>query len=146
MIDRYDDIARESGARIVSFCGHDCVPWDLIVMEIATALKKKGEKLSEVKIFDEILAAPSGGTLETVFHILENRSQLLLPSLFSVSSLSLILWMSCSVQAKTTLGFDPLLKVLRPNAKSDNKTVRFPLSCLISSLTDCQEYFLLILL
>jgi short subunit dehydrogenase-like uncharacterized protein len=88
MIDRYDDIARESGARIVSFCGHDCVPWDLIVMEIATALKKKGEKLSEVKIFDEILAAPSGGTLETVFHILENRSRLLLPSLFSLSSLS----------------------------------------------------------
>ena len=29
MIDKYDDLARKTGARIVSFCGHDCVPWDL---------------------------------------------------------------------------------------------------------------------
>ena len=29
MIDRYDDKARATGARIVHFCGHDCVPWDL---------------------------------------------------------------------------------------------------------------------
>lgn len=73
MIDQYDDIARESGARVVSFCGHDCIPWDLIVLECATALKKKGEQLAEVKIYDEIVAGPSGGTLETVFHSLENR-------------------------------------------------------------------------
>jgi short subunit dehydrogenase-like uncharacterized protein len=73
MIDRYDDVARESGARVVSFCGHDCVPWDLIVMECALALKKKGERLAEVEIYDEIVAGPSGGTLETLFHSLENR-------------------------------------------------------------------------
>lgn len=30
MIDRYDDLARRSGAKIVHFCGHDCVPWDLM--------------------------------------------------------------------------------------------------------------------
>lgn len=29
MIDKHDDKARETGARIVHFCGHDCVPWDL---------------------------------------------------------------------------------------------------------------------
>lgn len=29
MIDLYDGAARESGARIIHFCGHDCVPWDL---------------------------------------------------------------------------------------------------------------------
>jgi short subunit dehydrogenase-like uncharacterized protein len=73
MIDRYDDVARESGARVVSFCGHDCVPWDLIVMECALALKKKGERLAEVTLYDEIVAGPSGGTLETLFHSLENR-------------------------------------------------------------------------
>ena len=27
MIDRFDDCAAETGARIVHFCGHDCVPW-----------------------------------------------------------------------------------------------------------------------
>ena len=29
MIDKHDNTARRSGARIVHFCGHDCVPWDL---------------------------------------------------------------------------------------------------------------------
>jgi len=29
MIDQYDDVARASGSRIVHFCGHDCIPWDL---------------------------------------------------------------------------------------------------------------------
>jgi short subunit dehydrogenase-like uncharacterized protein len=32
MIDKYDDVARRTGARIVSFCGHDCVPWDICGM------------------------------------------------------------------------------------------------------------------
>jgi short subunit dehydrogenase-like uncharacterized protein len=73
MIDKYDDVARASGARIVHFCGHDCVPWDLAVRECAKALKQTGEALKTVKCFDMIKAAPSGGTLETVFHSLENR-------------------------------------------------------------------------
>ena len=29
MIDKYDSTAKKTGARIVHFCGHDCVPWDL---------------------------------------------------------------------------------------------------------------------
>jgi hypothetical protein len=29
MIDKHDAAAKASGARIVHFCGHDCVPWDL---------------------------------------------------------------------------------------------------------------------
>ena len=29
MVDKHDPNARASGARIVHFCGHDCVPWDL---------------------------------------------------------------------------------------------------------------------
>lgn len=30
MVDTYDDLARESGAFIISSCGNDCVPWDLL--------------------------------------------------------------------------------------------------------------------
>jgi hypothetical protein len=119
MIDRHDDTARRTGARLVSFCGHDCVPWDLIVMECASALKgKRNEKLAEVKIFDEILAGPSGGTLETVFHSLENRFSFLF--FFFVYFLR--------VQVKTTLGFDPMIKTIIPNTKSGIKTVRPSLS------------------
>lgn len=73
MIDQYDDVARASGARIVHFCGHDCVPWDLAVQACANVLKQSGEGLASVKCFDMINSAPSGGTLETVFHSLENR-------------------------------------------------------------------------
>lgn len=29
--ENYQAMALKSGARIVSFCGHDCVPWDLVV-------------------------------------------------------------------------------------------------------------------
>ncbi len=48
MIDQYDDVAKASGARLVSFCGHDCVPWDLAVMEGAKMLRKRGDTIKEV--------------------------------------------------------------------------------------------------
>jgi short subunit dehydrogenase-like uncharacterized protein len=87
MIDKYDTIARKTGARIVSFCGHDCIPWDLAVLECAKQLKKKGETITEIHFYDEINSAPSGGTLDTALSILTSR-----------------------VVYKSLLGFDPLLK------------------------------------
>jgi short subunit dehydrogenase-like uncharacterized protein len=33
----YDDLARRSGSRVVHFCGHDCVPWDMSVLALAQA-------------------------------------------------------------------------------------------------------------
>jgi hypothetical protein len=60
MIDQHDDTARQSGARIVSFCGHDCVPWDLLVLQCSNHLKKKGERLESISFYDEINAGPSG--------------------------------------------------------------------------------------
>mmetsp|Transcript_14431 Transcript_14431/g.21686 ORF Transcript_14431/g.21686 Transcript_14431/m.21686 type:complete len:500 (+) Transcript_14431:98-1597(+) len=105
MIDRYDDKARATGARIVHFCGHDCVPWDLTVMECANALKKSGETLTEVKCFDEINAGPSGGTMETVFHSLDNREKV-----------------------KTGLGFDPMLKTLLGTVSTSKTVVKNPMS------------------
>ena len=35
MIDRYDDVAKETGAKLLSCCGHDCIPWDLITYKLA---------------------------------------------------------------------------------------------------------------
>jgi len=100
MIDKYDDAAKKSGARIVHFCGHDCVPWDLAVSECARILKQENdEQLSSVEVFDEANAGPSGGTLATVFHTLEDR-----------------------VRFEPLLGYDPMLKTLE-GTKSDLKTV-----------------------
>lgn len=99
MIDKYDEAAKKSGAKIVHFCGHDCVPWDLAVSECAKRLKKEsGEELVKVELFDEANSGPSGGTLATVFHSLEDR-----------------------VRFKPMLGFDPMLKTLL-GSKSENKT------------------------
>jgi short subunit dehydrogenase-like uncharacterized protein len=91
MIDLYDELAKESGAKIVHFCGHDCIPWDLLVSETAKLLKKqKGENLIEFDCIDEIYSVPSGGTLDTALSVLSNR-----------------------VLYKSRLGYDPLLKPLQ---------------------------------
>lgn len=44
MIALYDDAARRSGARIVPMCGHDCVPWDLLAFDLASALAARSEE------------------------------------------------------------------------------------------------------
>ena len=54
MVDRFDGAARQTGARIVHFCGHDCVPWDLLALELANTLKKNGDTLSRLDFYDEI--------------------------------------------------------------------------------------------
>ena len=47
------EAAVASGARIVHFCGHDCIPWDLCVQQLAKALKQKekDETLAEVRTY-----------------------------------------------------------------------------------------------
>jgi len=70
MIEAHDDEARASGARIVHFAGHDCVPWDLSVLALAEGLAERGDTIARVDFYDEIRSAPSGGTIETAFGIL----------------------------------------------------------------------------
>lgn len=88
MVDTYDDDAKNSGAKIVHFCGHDCVPWDMAVYLLAEELRKRNENLIKVDCFDEINGAYSGGTMATLAHSLQNRKRI-----------------------KTRLPFDPLLKM-----------------------------------
>lgn len=75
MIDKYDSVARVSGAKLVHFCGHDCIPWDLLVLELSKSLKGRQDTILEVHFYDEIRSAPSGGTMATVFHAMGNRTQ-----------------------------------------------------------------------
>lgn len=93
MIATHHNSAKESGARIVHFCGHDCVPWDLVTMMLARKIKEKDahEELVRVDMYDKIKSSPSGGTLETAMGILfggEGKKQ---------------------SQAVKALGYDPLL-------------------------------------
>mmetsp|Transcript_31700 Transcript_31700/g.43493 ORF Transcript_31700/g.43493 Transcript_31700/m.43493 type:complete len:491 (-) Transcript_31700:58-1530(-) len=88
MVDTYSTTAEATGARIVHFCGHDCVPWDILVHSLASFYSDRKEQLKEVHCYDEIRSSPSGGTLETVFDALENRTR-----------------------QKPDCGFDPLLLI-----------------------------------
>ena len=71
MIDRFDSKCKETGARIVSFCGHDCVPWDLSVLASANRLKDRFDTpLKSVQCYDYIKAEASGGTIATILMII----------------------------------------------------------------------------
>eukprot|EP00933_Yihiella_yeosuensis_P022449 TRINITY_DN17692_c0_g1_i1.p1 TRINITY_DN17692_c0_g1~~TRINITY_DN17692_c0_g1_i1.p1 ORF type:complete len:409 (-),score=69.83 TRINITY_DN17692_c0_g1_i1:44-1270(-) len=84
MIEKYDSVAKKSGARIVVHCGQDCVPYDLMVWKL---WKELGADFKGVKIFTEAKASASGGTLSTALLNMQSKPP------------------------KSDLGFDPLYLV-----------------------------------
>jgi short subunit dehydrogenase-like uncharacterized protein len=70
MIAEWDTVAQKTGAKIISFCGHDSVPWDLTTFKLAEALKReKNDDILKVECFDEIKGGGvSGGTIATIFN------------------------------------------------------------------------------
>ncbi|MET1088369.1 MAG: saccharopine dehydrogenase NADP-binding domain-containing protein [Arthrobacter sp.] len=66
-IDRYDVLARMSGARIVHSCGYDSVPSDLAVLLLHQAAKADDAGgLVDVHLVAKAKAGISGGTLESM--------------------------------------------------------------------------------
>jgi len=70
----YKDMALKSGARLVSFCGHDCLPWDLVVYKCNQILVENDDKMKKVSCFDDISGTVSGGTIETVFILSDEKT------------------------------------------------------------------------
>ena len=54
MIVQWHETAQKTGAKIVSMCGHDCVPWDLTVMKLEEALPE-GEELISVDCLNDMV-------------------------------------------------------------------------------------------
>eukprot|EP00746_Dinoflagellata_sp_MGD_P082818 gnl/MRDRNA2_/MRDRNA2_32906_c0_seq1.p1 gnl/MRDRNA2_/MRDRNA2_32906_c0~~gnl/MRDRNA2_/MRDRNA2_32906_c0_seq1.p1 ORF type:complete len:408 (-),score=67.75 gnl/MRDRNA2_/MRDRNA2_32906_c0_seq1:13-1236(-) len=104
MIAKHDEAAQSSGARIVSFCGHDCIPWDLSVLMLAKKLKEKNpdNQLVKVQFWDKIKSQASGGTLETAFDIMFGPKKPKAPEV-------------------KALGYDPLLKQREETGPSEYK-------------------------
>jgi short subunit dehydrogenase-like uncharacterized protein len=75
MIDKYHELAKETGARIVHFTGHDCLPWDLMVLAVSDKFKETGDVLDSISIYDEFKGEPSGGTIETITNSLTMKSR-----------------------------------------------------------------------
>lgn len=76
MIDRYHDVAKRSGARIVNCCGYDSIPSDVgtYVMQKA-AMEKFGKPASRARMV--VVAAKggfSGGTIASVLNVMEESA------------------------------------------------------------------------
>ena len=71
MMKQYESIARQTGAKLVSFCGHDSIPWDLTVRLLSEKLKEAGDELVSVECLNEAMGGVSGGTLATFFESLD---------------------------------------------------------------------------
>jgi short subunit dehydrogenase-like uncharacterized protein len=66
-IDRFDAVARESGARIVHSCGFDSVPSDLAVLLLAErALADGAGGLGDVRLVATARGGLSGGTIDSL--------------------------------------------------------------------------------
>jgi short subunit dehydrogenase-like uncharacterized protein len=71
MLERYEDLAKISGARIVNSCGFDSVPSDLGVYFLQQHAKQKfGETCSSIKMrVKKMKGAASGGTVASMTNI-----------------------------------------------------------------------------
>ena len=72
MMRLHEHTAQQSGAKIVSLCGHDSIPWDLTVRYLSNKLKEEcNDELRQVECLDELVGGVSGGTLATVFESID---------------------------------------------------------------------------
>lgn len=110
MIEKYDDVARDTGAKIVSHCAFDCSPWDLSVFTLAQEAKKKNKQISAVRTYADVKSSPSGGTIETMYEIVDEGKK---KSYFNPDTKG---------GAGGALGFDPLLKARSSVEKSTSHT------------------------
>ncbi len=72
MIDRYHDVAKESGARIVPFCGFDSIPSDLGVLLLVDHFRRRGSAARSIKGFVRATGGIGPGTLESTRALLRN--------------------------------------------------------------------------
>ena len=75
MIMKWDDTAQKTGAKIISFCGCDSIPWDLTVFKLSQILKEEyDDDLIKVECFNDVVAGgPSGGTVATMLASIDDN-------------------------------------------------------------------------
>ena len=68
------DLAVKSGARLVSFCGHDSVPWDLTTYFMHQEFKKKyNQDLFKIQFYQQEVANFSGGSVDSMLEIYKGQ-------------------------------------------------------------------------
>ena len=74
MMLKWESTAQESGAKLISLCGCDSIPWDLTVFKLESALPE-GETLQKVTCVDQFAGGASGGTLATMVMNIEGGTR-----------------------------------------------------------------------
>jgi short subunit dehydrogenase-like uncharacterized protein len=76
MIMKWDALAQQTGAKIVSLCGCDSIPWDLTYFKLAQMLQRDcQDAISKLTCYDELRGGISGGTVDTMLTFLEAKYQ-----------------------------------------------------------------------
>jgi len=61
MIVKYEDLAKETGAKIVSLCGNDSIPWDMTAFKIRQLMREEcKDTVTNVKCYDQFKGGISG--------------------------------------------------------------------------------------
>ena len=69
-ITNMQDLAVKSGARLVSFCGIDSIPWDLSTHFMHEEFKNKhNQSLKKIQFYQQKVADISGGTVSSIFEM-----------------------------------------------------------------------------
>lgn len=75
MIEKYEAVATSSGALMFPQIGIESAPSDLIAWSLASIIREKlGAQTRAVTLSIQINGAPSGGTIDTVFNVLDRFS------------------------------------------------------------------------
>eukprot|EP00527_Entomoneis_sp_CCMP2396_P001645 CAMPEP_0198147812 /NCGR_PEP_ID=MMETSP1443-20131203/37910_1 /TAXON_ID=186043 /ORGANISM="Entomoneis sp., Strain CCMP2396" /LENGTH=494 /DNA_ID=CAMNT_0043812299 /DNA_START=71 /DNA_END=1552 /DNA_ORIENTATION=- len=76
MLSKWQTTAQETGARLVPFCGHDSIPWDMLTMKMQEEFAKKFPKdeMESVIFWDQIKGTPPGGTIATAQLAIQGKS------------------------------------------------------------------------
>ena len=67
----FGPVCLKTGARVVSMCGNDSIPWEMSVLGLDAAMATRGDEIRDVTFFDELAGAASGGTLATMVYAVE---------------------------------------------------------------------------
>jgi len=74
MIVKYEDLAKETGAKIVSLCGNDSIPWDMTTFKLRQLMSKEcKDTISKVKCYDQFKGGISGGTIDTMLTMVDGK-------------------------------------------------------------------------
>lgn len=75
MMDKYQKQAKESGARLIPFCGFDSVPADLTTFLALQAASENNIKLDELCLYYQTKGGPiNGGSLATALNMAETNA------------------------------------------------------------------------